>query len=242
MVDVRRRAKQSHFQREGIKMSRDPMFRMALTISILAALAVIVLLCSCAKTDKAQLSVISIHGGGPYQSDVRNHGEYDVDEKDVDADRDSLEAYPDDDSFYEDEAKVVFKSQMGSGVALVHEYRAHVTTYRVTFTCADGDTPIAIPVREGALNVVVPVGLEIEGSIVLVRAIDKQNLLVPLLSRVETVGGHTYYVQDELAAVAKIEFFGYEELTDAPLYTVGTLDVHFADWFPENPESGESGP
>jgi hypothetical protein len=218
--------------------------KMVLTLVVLTTLGAVILLCSCAKTQKSQIRVVSINGGEPFQSDVRYTGEVDD---------------PWDDSFYEDEVSVVIENQMGAGLSMDQEYVAHITSYRVTFTWVYPDTgedttqvdTINIPVREGALNLEIAPGSENQeiGAFVLVRAVDKRDILCPMLSYVDSVIAEidttsvpwdtlwSYsYVQDERSAIAKIEFEGYEEITNAPLYTVGMLDVHFADWYPDNPE------
>jgi hypothetical protein len=130
-------------------------------------------------------------------------------------------------SIYEDNGQVTFRialKDIGTPSGPTTNNEITITSYRVTFTRADGrNTPgVDVPYAfDGGMTGTVRIGTQLSLNFVLVRA---QAKLEAPLAALGGMGGAVI-----ISTIAEVTFYGHDQAGNQVSVT-GTISVNFADW------------
>jgi hypothetical protein len=130
-------------------------------------------------------------------------------------------------SIYEDNGQVTFRialKDIGTPSGPTTNNEITITSYRVTFTRADGrNTPgVDVPYAfDGGMTGTVRIGTQLSLNFVLVRA---QAKLEAPLAALGGMGGAVI-----ISTIAEVTFYGHDQAGNQVNVT-GTISVNFADW------------
>lgn len=130
-------------------------------------------------------------------------------------------------SIYEDNGEVTFRialKDIGTPSGPTTNNEITVTSFRVTFTRADGrNTPgVDVPYAfDGGMTGTVRIGTQVTLNFVIVRA---QAKLEAPLAALRGMGGAVI-----ISTVAEVTFYGHDQAGNQVSVT-GTISVNFADW------------
>jgi hypothetical protein len=130
-------------------------------------------------------------------------------------------------SVYEDNGQATFRialKDIGTPSGPTTNNEITITSYRVTFTRADGrNTPgVDVPYAfDGGMTGTIRVAMQVTLNFVLVRA---QAKIEAPLAALRTTGGAVI-----ISTIAEVTFYGHDQAGNQVSVT-GTISVNFADW------------